>query len=102
MVIGSHREWLPASLFLSLFDKRRLWLTEVTKVKGHANEEMVASRQVRSIDQAGNDATDDAADLCSHWYPKVCKLHLEGRLLTLVCSLLGPLDKKRKVKEGSA
>ena len=39
--------------------QKETWLTGVTKVKGHANEEQVASGQVGAMDKAGND---DAAD----------------------------------------
>ena len=42
--------------------QRRLVWTRVSKVKGHADEEMVASGQVRALDKVGNDQADDAAD----------------------------------------
>ena len=66
----------------------------VTKVKGHADEGLVACGRVRAADRIGNDAADAAADLgrkrvhctitdvrrkigraCAKWYPVVQKLH---------------------------
>ena len=66
----------------------------VTKVKGHADEGMVARGRVREVDRLGNNMADAAADLgrrrvhhcisdarrlvnraCVYWYPVVCELH---------------------------
>ena len=68
--------------------------TAVSKVKGHADEGMVAQGRVREIDRIGNNEADAAADLglkrvhhavsdarrafnkaCIRWYPVVCDLH---------------------------
>ena len=68
--------------------------TAVSKVKGHADEGMVAQGRVREIDRIGNNEADVAADLgrkrvhhvvsnarrtlnkaCTRWYPVVCDLH---------------------------
>ena len=67
---------------------------KVTKVKGHASEDMVVGGRVRDLDRLGNDAADKAADfgrrrvpvrvidarrnlveVCSRWYPVVSHLH---------------------------
>ena len=66
----------------------------VTKVKGHADEGMVAQGRVREVDRIGNKEADATADLgrkrvhhaisdarrvvnraCTRWYPVVCDLH---------------------------
>ena len=66
----------------------------ISKVKGHADEVMVRSGQVRDADRLGNDAADDAADfgrrrvgnsvidarrnlcgVCNRWYPVILDLH---------------------------
>ena len=66
----------------------------VSKVKGHADEGLVAQGSVRDIDRIGNNEADAAADLgrrrvhhsisdarrlvnraCARWYPLVCELH---------------------------
>ena len=66
----------------------------VTKVKGHADEGLVAQGRVREVDRGGNNEADAAADLgrkrvhysisdagrlvfraCARWYPVVQKLH---------------------------
>ena len=66
----------------------------VTKVKGHASEDMVVGGRVRDVDRLGNNAADEAADfgrrrvpvrvvdarrnlvgVCSRWYPVVSHLH---------------------------
>ena len=65
-----------------------------TKVKGHADEGMVADGRVRLVDRLGNHAADEAADfgrrrvgssvidarrnlsgVCGRWYPVVLDLH---------------------------
>ena len=65
-----------------------------TKVKGHADEDMVLHGRVRGEDKLGNDAADEAADfgrwrvgpavidarrnlsgVCGRWYPVVLDLH---------------------------
>ena len=67
---------------------------KVTKVKGHASEDMVVGGRVRDLDRLGNNAADEAADfgrrrvpvrvidarrnlvgVCSRWYPVVSHLH---------------------------
>ena len=67
---------------------------KVTKVKGHADENMVLDGRVRDLDRLGNKAADEAADfgrrrvpvhvidarrnlvgVCSRWYPVVRDLH---------------------------
>ena len=66
----------------------------VSKVKGHADEVMVRSGQVREADRLGNNAADEAADygcrrvgnaviearrnlsgVCGRWYPVLLDLH---------------------------
>ena len=66
----------------------------VFKVKGHADEAMVRSGQVREADRLGNCAADEAADfgrrrvgnlvidarrnlsgVCNRWYPVILDLH---------------------------
>ena len=66
----------------------------ISKVKGHADEVMVRSGQVRDADRLGNNAADDAADfgrrrvgnlvidarrnlsgVCNRWYPVILDLH---------------------------
>ena len=66
----------------------------VSKVKGHADEDMVVDGRVRDLDRLGNRAADEAADfgrrrvpvrvidarrnlvgVCNRWYPVVCHLH---------------------------
>ena len=63
---------------------------KVTKVKGHASEDMVVDGRARDLDRSGNKAADEAADfgrrrvpvhvidarrnlvgVCSRWYPVV-------------------------------
>ena len=67
---------------------------KVSKVKGHADEVMVRSGQVREADRLGNNAADEAADfgrrrvgnlvidarrnlsgVCNRWYPVILDLH---------------------------
>ena len=66
----------------------------VSRVKGHADEVMVRSGQVREVDRSGNNAADEAADfgrrrvshavidarrnlsgVCNCWYPVLLDLH---------------------------
>ena len=66
----------------------------ISKVKGHADEVMVRSGQVREVDRLGNNAADEAADfgrrrvshavidarrnlsgVCNRWYPVLLDLH---------------------------
>ena len=68
--------------------------TAVSKVKGHADEGLVALGRVREVDRVGNDEADAAAAIgrkrvhhsvsvargvvarsCAHWYPVVRDLH---------------------------
>ena len=67
----------------------------VSKVKGHADEGMVAQGRVRDVDRIGNNEADEAADLgrkrvhhvvsdarrslnraCTRWYPVVCEFFI--------------------------
>ena len=73
---------------------RGLDTVKVTKVKGHASEDMVVDGRVRDLDRLVNRAAGEAADfgrrrvpvrvtdarrnlvgVCSRWYPVVCHLH---------------------------
>ena len=82
---------------------RGLGTVKVTKVKGHASEDMVVDGRVRGLDRLGNKAADEAADfgrrrvpvhvidarrnlvgVCNRWYPVVCHLH---RFLWLLLGL---------------
>ena len=73
---------------------RGFGIAAVTKVKGHADEGLVAQGRVREVDRIGNNEADAAADLggsgltmlllmlvgffgraCVRWYPVVQKLH---------------------------
>ena len=66
----------------------------ISKVKGHASEDMVVDGRVRDLDRLGNSAADEAADfgrrrvpvrvidarrnlvgVCNRWYPVVRHLH---------------------------
>ena len=66
----------------------------ISKVNGHAEDEMVRRGRVRPVDKLGNDMADEAADFgrrrvhadvidcrrhlvqaCRHWYLVVCDLH---------------------------
>ena len=66
----------------------------ISKVKGHADEGLVARGRVREVDRIGNNEADAAADLgrkrvhhsisdarrlvnraCARWFPLVCELH---------------------------
>ena len=77
-----------------MLDTKEPGMTKVAKVKAHADEEMVASSQVRAMDKPGSDEAYDAADcgrrrvsvvvidskrlfaeLCGLWYPVVRDLH---------------------------
>ena len=68
--------------------------TKISKVKGHADEELVRRGKVREVDKVGNDMADRAADLgrrrvdaritdarrnlsnaCGTWYPVIPELH---------------------------
>ena len=76
----------------------------VSKVKGHASEDMVVHGRARDLDRLGNKAADEAADVgrrrvpvhiidarrnlvgvCNRWYPVVRHLH---RFLLLLLGLL--------------
>ena len=73
---------------------RGLDTVRISKVKGHADEDMVLHGQVRREDKLGNDAADEAADfgrrrvspavidarrnlsgVCGRWYPIILDLH---------------------------
>ena len=81
-------------LIRRMIDLRRSDTVRITKVKGHADEDMVADGRVRMVDRLGNNAADEAADfgrrrvgpavidarrnlsgVCSRWYPVVRDLH---------------------------
>ena len=74
--------------------RRRPDTVRISKVKGHADEVMVRSGQVREVDRLGNSAADEAADfgrrrvshavidarrnlsgVCNRWYPVLLNLH---------------------------
>ena len=80
-------------LIRRMIDLRGSNTVRVTKVKGHADEGMVADGRVRVLDRLGNNA-DEAADfgrrrvssavsdarrnlsgVCSRWYPVILDLH---------------------------
>ena len=82
------------SLIADLIRKRRSDTVQITKVKGHADDDMVRTGRVRALGKAGNDLADKAADFgrrrlpaevidarrcylaaCSDWYPLVYDLH---------------------------
>ena len=56
-----HEGDLP-HLMKTMLDKREPGMTKVTNFKRPAEEEMIASGQVRTKDKAGNDEADEAAD----------------------------------------
>ena len=81
-------------LIRRMIDLRGSDTVRITKVKGHADEDMVADGRVRMVDRLGNNAADEAADfgrrrvgpavidarrnlsgVCSRWYPVVRDLH---------------------------
>ena len=81
-------------LIRRMIDLRGGDTVRITKVKGHADEGMVADGRVRMVDRLGNNAADEAADfgrrrvgpavidarrnlsgVCSRWYPVVHDLH---------------------------
>ena len=84
-----------------LISARREGSTSISKVKGHADDDLVRRGQVRRVDKVGNDLADDAADrgrlaagvhiddarkdfnfACRKWYPIVGDLH---RFLVAIC-----------------
>ena len=77
-----------------LLDARGPGTTNISKVKGHADEGLVRGGRVRELDKIGNDVADHAADLgwrrvgagvmdarrnfsnaCRSWYPVIRDLH---------------------------
>ena len=77
-----------------MLQQRGLDTVCISKVKGHADEDMVLHGQVRREDKLGNDAADEAADfgrtrvspavidarrnlsgVCGRWYPFILDLH---------------------------
>ena len=81
-------------LFRRMLDLRRRDTVRVTKVKGHADEGLVAAGRVRELDRLGNNAADEGADfgrgrvgpavldarrhlsgVCGRWYPVLLDLH---------------------------
>ena len=76
-----------------MIDARGDGTVRITKVKGHADKEMVREGQVREQDRVGNDRADEAADfgrrvklgvidarwkfsgVCGRWYPVFLELH---------------------------
>ena len=49
-------------LIRRMLDLRGLGSVRISKVKGHADEDMVADGRVRALDRLGNNAADEAAD----------------------------------------
>ena len=77
-----------------MIQQRGVQSVKISKVKGHADDDMVAVGRVRVEERVGNDLTDRAADVgrrrvsdfvmdvrrrflsaCSSWYPVVLDLH---------------------------
>ena len=77
-----------------MLHRRGLDTVRISKVKGHADEDMVLHGRVRGEDKLGNDAADEAADfgrrsvspavidarrnlygVCGRWYPVILDLH---------------------------
>ena len=78
-----------------MLHRRGLDTVRISKVKGHADEDMVLHGRVRGEDKFGNDAADEAADfgrrsvislpvidarrnlsgVCGRWYPVILDLH---------------------------
>ena len=77
-----------------MLHRRGLDTVRISKVKGHADEDMVLHGRVRVEDKFGNDAADEAADfgrrrvspavidarrnlsgVCGRWYPIILDLH---------------------------
>ena len=77
-----------------MLQQRGLDTVCISKVKGHADDDMVQHGQVRREDKLGNDAADEAADfgrrrvspvvidarrnfsgVCGRWYPVILDLH---------------------------
>ena len=74
--------------------RRGAGTVRISKVRGHADEIMVRTGQVRDLDRLGNNAADEAADfgrrcvnhavidarrnlsgVCNRWYPVILDLH---------------------------
>ena len=91
----------PGPLQYVLLCLRGFDTVRISKVKGHANEDMVVDGRVRDLDLLGNRAADEAADfgrrrvpdhvvdarrnlvgVCNRWYPVV--RHLHGFFLMLL------------------
>ena len=81
-------------LVQTLVVKRSLGTCAISKVKGHADDDMVCRGRVRLLDKIGNDRADEAADFgrrrvlaavtdsgrhlvqaCRYWYPIDCDRH---------------------------
>ena len=77
-----------------MLHRRGLDTVRISKVKGHADEDMVLHGRVRREDKSGNDPADEAADfgrrrvsnvvidarrslsgVCNRWYPVVLDHH---------------------------
>ena len=69
---------------------RGLDTVRITKVKGHADEDMVLDGRVREVDRFGNEAADfgrrsvgnavidarrNLSGVCNRWYPVLLDLH---------------------------
>ena len=82
------------SLIERMLHRRGLDTVRISKVKGHADEDMVLHGRVHGEDKLGNDAADEAADFgrrrvcpavidarrnlsggCGRWYPIILDLH---------------------------
>ena len=81
-------------LICRILEQRERDTVRVTKVNGHADEEMARVGQVRELDRLGDNAVDEAADfgrrraghavvdarrklsgVCGRWYPVILELH---------------------------
>ena len=77
-----------------IFEQRWRDIVRVTKIKEHADEELVQAGEERELDRLGNNAADEAADfgrrrldhavvdsrrnlsgVCWRWYPIILELH---------------------------
>ena len=86
-----------------MLHRRGLDTIRISKVKGHADEDMVLHGRVRGEDKFGNGAADEAADfgrrrvslavidarrnlsgVCGRWYPIMLDLHRFSLLLLVL------------------
>ena len=90
-----------------MLHRRGLDTVRFSKVKGHADEDMVLHGRVHGKDKLGNDAADEAADLgrrrvspavidarrnlsgaCGRWYPVILDLHRFSLLFLVLWSIM--------------